>query len=338
MVREAGRSLDSSAYLSRPAQTTGRDAQQSEMKVDSSGARDGRVRELAGSPSRMQSPLAVSDRLSERVAAWIRDSILSGELRPGDRLNEAGIAEALRVSKSPVREAIRQLDSEGLILASPRRGAYVRGMSKGDARDLRVVRLALETLAVRLAMKRAEAQWVDSLEVAAREIGRARSRAELSELHLSFHDVLTGSSQNAFLGDAMARLRSQTAVLMPFVDLLSGSAAAEVDEHMAIVVAIRSGQTGLAARVLDHHITGTGKLLESRWSGGRQENQTKRPPDRTAAAHRRADSLVTERSAGGKPSAARASTTSAPLTPASRSERARARAASSDEAEVGPQP
>jgi DNA-binding GntR family transcriptional regulator len=84
------------------------------------------------------------DSLARSAADWIAEHIISGGIKPGEKLTEAGLAERMGVSRSPVREALQALSREGLIILEPRRGAYVSELNAGDVRDLYACRLLIE--------------------------------------------------------------------------------------------------------------------------------------------------------------------------------------------------
>ena len=108
---------------------------------------------------------APKDRLSEVVAGQIRDAIRRGVLRPGDRLIEADLAHRLDVSKTPVREAVRDLERQGLVQMHLRRGSFVRRMTVQDLREIRTLRATLEGLALRLGMEVVDPEpWIAELE------------------------------------------------------------------------------------------------------------------------------------------------------------------------------
>jgi DNA-binding GntR family transcriptional regulator len=199
------------------------------------------------------------------VANRLRAAIQSGELRPGSRLIEAAIAERLEVSKSPVREAIRILAAEGIVLATRRRGAYVRGTTEKDAHEIRVLRETLEGLAVALAMEHLDPAWLSQLEEMAVNMRSSTDRLQLMEMHLAFHEELTTQSQNDRLSQILANLRVQTRTVFPFVELLSGGAQVEAREHEDIVTAIRTGDVDHVQAVIREHIGSTADQLEAIW-------------------------------------------------------------------------
>src|SRR5438132_4065356 len=102
--------------------------------------------------------------LWERVHAHLREEIVSNRLAPGTELQEVALAEALGVSRGPIREAIGRLAAEGLVTVRPRRGAVVRALSKDEFLEAYQVREALEVMAVRLAVPKLDAEDVAALE------------------------------------------------------------------------------------------------------------------------------------------------------------------------------
>jgi DNA-binding GntR family transcriptional regulator len=97
--------------------------------------------------SRLERPDVPS--VEELVTTALRDAILSGELRPGDRLLQEQLAEQLRVSRIPLRDALRRLEAEGLVRIGPRRGAEVASLTPDDVREIYAIRIALEPELVR---------------------------------------------------------------------------------------------------------------------------------------------------------------------------------------------
>ena len=101
--------------------------------------------------------------LRDVVFHTLRQAILRGELKPGERLMEIKLANKLGVSRTPIREAIRKLELEGLVLIIPRRGAEVAQITEKSLRDVLEVRRSLEALAVQLACERMQAQGLQDL-------------------------------------------------------------------------------------------------------------------------------------------------------------------------------
>lgn len=150
--------------------------------------------------------------LRDVVFNTLRQAILKGELEPGERLMEIQLADRLGVSRTPIREAIRKLELEGLVLMIPRKGAEVAKISEKSLRDVLEVRRSLEELAIELACERMTDEDLLRLEEAqetfhqAVEAGDAMSIAESDE---HYHDVIYNSTGNSRLVQILNNLREQ---------------------------------------------------------------------------------------------------------------------------------
>ena len=150
--------------------------------------------------------------LRDVVFNTLRQAILRGELKPGERLMEIQLANKLGVSRTPIREAIRKLELEGLVLMIPRKGAEVAKISESNLRDVLEVRRSLEELAAELACQRMDAEALKDLEdaqkafIQAVESGETMTMAEADE---HFHDVIYMGTDNTRLVQILNNLREQ---------------------------------------------------------------------------------------------------------------------------------
>lgn len=208
----------------------------------------------------------VKRTLAEEVAGSIRAGILDGRLSPGERLGEEALAESLGVSRGPVREALNQLQREGLVIIQRNGRAYVARLSREDLDEVYSLRLALETLAVRQAILRTDPKLLDELEgiaAAMDGIGQgASSEQDAARLDISFHDVLCRLAGHKRLYACWSDLRPQVHVL-----LLSRNVA-DADfrhygrrSHQAIVDAIRQKDETQAITLIHNHLHGSYKRL-----------------------------------------------------------------------------
>jgi DNA-binding GntR family transcriptional regulator len=188
-------------------------------------------------------------RFSDDFAKLLRGRILGGDLQPGERLNEVHLAERYGISRSPIREALHALSSEGLVTFVPGKGAFVQELTALEVQYLGDVREALETQAARLVAQRGTASDFDELERAAL-ITNAGGSDGPSEFHIVMLRLcgnprleLIGVSTTTRLRLARARSASDTARL-------------EVanDEHLEIVAAIRARDADLAGELTRRHI------------------------------------------------------------------------------------
>ena len=150
--------------------------------------------------------------LRDVVFNTLRQAILKGELEPGERLMEIQLAERLGVSRTPIREAIRKLELEGLVLMIPRKGAEVAKISARSLRDVLEVRRALEELAIELACQRMSEEEVGNLQKAQEDFKKAIAEGDamkIAETDEHYHDVIYEGTQNAKLIQMLNNLREQ---------------------------------------------------------------------------------------------------------------------------------
>ena len=150
--------------------------------------------------------------LRDVVFNTLRQAILRGELKPGERLMEIKLAKRLGVSRTPIREAIRMLELEGLVVMIPRRGAAVAQITKQDLEDVLEVRCSLEELAVELACTRITGKELDNLHDALKDFENACDANDikaLAEKYVAFHDIIFESTGNQRLIQLLNNLREQ---------------------------------------------------------------------------------------------------------------------------------
>lgn len=150
--------------------------------------------------------------LRDVVFNTLRQAILRGELQPGERLLEIHLADKLGVSRTPIREAIRKLELEGLVLMIPRKGAVVAEITEKSLRDVLEVRRALEELAIKLACERIQDEEIEELKVAAKEFEDALKTGDVTvyaEADVKFHDIIYRTTDNQRLIQLLYNLREQ---------------------------------------------------------------------------------------------------------------------------------
>jgi len=204
-------------------------------------------------------------RLSEHVASRIADGILRGELQPGEHLVEAALAASMQVSKSPVREALRDLAARGLITIQPRRGAFVRSLTVKNLRDISVLRATLEALAANLGATRADPRWIDELRRGIRAMRQARGSGVLNARHVAFHQTLVSRCDNQAVLDALEAIAAQTQSLIALGEHLYSSSDAVASDHEALIDAVLSGDPNVVRTAFDEHILATEHQIEEGW-------------------------------------------------------------------------
>jgi DNA-binding GntR family transcriptional regulator len=203
-------------------------------------------------------PAKVADQhvsLGAVIRDTLRARILSGELKTGTRLIEGRLADELGASRIPVREALRELASEGLVTIEPRRGASVAFLSQEVARDLVEVRATLEGLNAKLAAQRRNDSAVASLTAVLNmgiEAAKTDNAELLADLNNRFHELLATVAGNDVLTDMVRSLRTRTVML--FANGGPQRARQNWEEHAQILQAVIVGNAELAALLAAQHV------------------------------------------------------------------------------------
>lgn len=195
--------------------------------------------------------------LRDVVFNTLRQAILKGELKPGERLMEIALAERLGVSRTPIREAMRKLELEGLVVMIPRRGAQVANITEKDLNDVLEVRIALENVAIEKACKNMTDEDMSRLWVAAKSfehtIGEG-NLVKLAEADVAFHEIIYQASDNKRLIQTLNNLREQ--IYRYRVEYLKDGETRDVlvREHEELTRAIRERDVECAQKISFQHI------------------------------------------------------------------------------------
>ena len=196
--------------------------------------------------------------LRDVVFNTLRQAILRGEFKPGERLMEIQLANKLGVSRTPIREAIRKLELEGLVIMIPRKGAEVADITEKSLRDVLEVRKALEELAVQLACEKITQEELEELEKAGENfkkvLKRSKDITEVAEADVRFHDVIYMATDNQKLIHLLNKLREQ--MYRYRVEYLKREEAHPqlIAEHAAIIEHISKGEKKAATDIMCKHI------------------------------------------------------------------------------------
>lgn len=195
--------------------------------------------------------------LRDVVFNTLRKAILKGELKPGERLMEIALAEKLGVSRTPVREAMRKLENEGLVVMAPRRGAQVANITEKDLNDVLEVRIALENLSIEKACDRMNEEELAELKAAAENFDRTMEEGnlvKLAEADVAFHEVIYRASDNKRLMQVLNNLREH--IYRYRVEYLKDEDTRNqlVSEHEKLYEAIKNRDVRLAQEISYNHI------------------------------------------------------------------------------------
>ncbi|MBE5872589.1 MAG: GntR family transcriptional regulator [Lachnospiraceae bacterium] len=195
--------------------------------------------------------------LRDVVFKTLRQGILTGELKPGERLMEVHLAKRLGVSRTPIREAIHKLELEGLVTMVPRRGAEVAQISEKNLKDVLEVRRVLDILAAELACVRMTKEELMYLRAAKDEFTRlttTRDASLLSKADVAFHDIITRSTGNERLMQLVSNLSEQMYRYRFEYIKDTGYHALLIKEHEEIYNAIAKRDKKAAALAAGTHI------------------------------------------------------------------------------------
>ena len=185
--------------------------------------------------------------LRDVVFNTLRKAILRGELKPGERLMEIQLANKLGVSRTPIREAIRKLELEGLVLMIPRKGAEVAQITEKNMQDVLEVRKALEELSVQLACERITPEQVEEMKMAAedfRKVLKSGDVTKIAEADVKFHDIIFAATNNQRLITLLNNLREQMYRFYPQL----------LEEHDKLIALISGGEVEEACELMGCHI------------------------------------------------------------------------------------
>ncbi len=209
--------------------------------------------------ARAQAAGETADRYSLRGRVYhrLRDEILNGAYQEMEELKEAAIASEMGVSRTPVREAFRQLELEGLLTIIPNKGAYVTGITVKDVKDIYAIRSLLEGLCARWATEHITKEQMEEMEenIYLSQYHAGKGHAEqLTELDNRFHEILYEASNSKMLKHVLSEFHEY--VLRVRRRTLSDDARGvqSNEEHRRIMEAIRQSDADLAEQLANAHI------------------------------------------------------------------------------------
>lgn len=204
--------------------------------------------------------------LSSRVFHTIRENILSGKYAMDEELKEKSIGEELGVSRTPVREALRQLELEGLVTIIPNKGAYVVGISEKDIRDIYEIRSRLEGLCARWAAEHITKEQLDELEenIYLSDFHSSKGNSEqVVELDNKFHEILYNASGSKELRHILLDFHHYVQRVRKVTLAVQERAVNSNDEHRRIVEALKVHDAKEAERLADMHLMNTIRNMDN---------------------------------------------------------------------------
>lgn len=201
----------------------------------------------------------VSDKYSlrGRVFQKLREDILSGKYKDHEELKEVAIGEELGVSRTPVREAFRQLELEGLIQIVPNRGAYVTGITAKDVKDIYMIRSLLEGLCAKLATEKISKEQLEEMEenIYLADFHAAKGHLDqMAELDNRFHDILYEACDSKMLEHTLKDYHQYVLRVRQKTLATNTRGRASNDEHRQIMEAIKAKDAEQAQQLANRHM------------------------------------------------------------------------------------
>lgn len=202
--------------------------------------------------------------LTEEIVKTLYDSITNGSLPPGTRLVELDLAAKLGVSRGPLREALRILESEGVVMSIPGYGSYVKKFSQEDIAEVYSLRTLLEQEAVRLAAVRATNSQINNVEKAYQAMLEAAKEGDIPKVidrDMEFHIKLWEASNHKLLAQVLSSIISQIKVFLALQTSLYEDLAAGVEDHEAIIDCIKNHRGEEGAELMEKHLNNASKVV-----------------------------------------------------------------------------
>nr|WP_106783365.1 GntR family transcriptional regulator [Lysinibacillus timonensis] len=202
------------------------------------------------------------ETLPQKIARIIRDAIIQGRFKPGERLIQDELAKSLGVSRMPIREAFKQLQAEGYVMLEPHKGAVVKEFSIQEIEEIYFLRSKLEPLAVRESLKSINDMTIQQMEVYQEIMKKTKSIHEYVDINIKFHSLFIKDCKleklNSIIQSLWTGFPQQTPHLLPNQIKLS------LQEHDEMLQAVKQGKMDEACAVLEQHIVRAGKnVLEN---------------------------------------------------------------------------
>lgn len=195
--------------------------------------------------------------IKDKIAHILREEILNGNLKPGERLNEKELCEKLGVSRTPLREAIRNLEAEGLLETIPNKGSRVVSFTIDDVEDIYELRIMLESKATEKSVERLTDEHIRELEEIQSELREAVKNEDwyyVDTLNQSFHRMLFSQGSNERLIKIVSNLNQFGRLIRVTAFAIPGRSLKVLEEHEAILEAVKQRNAGLARELVAQHL------------------------------------------------------------------------------------
>ncbi|OIK12839.1 GntR family transcriptional regulator [Bacillus sp. MUM 116] len=210
----------------------------------------------------MSSNWAAEDLISlrERVYLHIKDLILEGEFKTGDRLVERELAERLNISRTPIREALFRLESQGFVKTVPRKGVIVADISEKEIIEVFTILSSLEVLAAKLAVQKLDDETKSDIAAYIQKVeGCLDNEDGFSELHSEYNHLLYRAAKNSKLNEILSGLSDYIRAFAKIGYKNPGRAVKSMEEHVKIMEAIMNQESEMAEYLTKIHMENSKK-------------------------------------------------------------------------------
>lgn len=208
--------------------------------------------------------------IREQTLDTLREAILTGELKPGHSLIEMDLSRQLGVSRAPIREALRILNSEGLIETIPYHGTTVRRLTRRDIEEIYSMRSLLETFAVEQVIRAGNPEVLQRLRGTVEDMilaGRDNNINRVNILDRDFHDTLIAMSGHSLLLSLWQTVAMKVRQVMALVNRRNTDLTQIARNHLPLLDAMEAGDIPGASELLRTHIASAGDLIAEDWQG-----------------------------------------------------------------------
>jgi len=222
-------------------------------------------------------PIERHQTLREKILETIRDAILKGNMKPGERVSEPDLAERFGISRTPIREAFRQLESEGYLQVIPRKGAVVASLSERDIEEFYAIKIILEGFAARMAAENLTPKDIERLESINERLQQIAAEGDVKNffrVHNEFHEVFIKAAGNEKLYEMITQLVMRFKRLRLASLSQPGRMEISVEEHRNMIQAFKNHDGDRADSLVRHTATiGAGVLIQSMGQADKAEKK-----------------------------------------------------------------
>lgn len=204
--------------------------------------------------------------LGNRIFDILRDRILNEEYQTGQKLNELTLSSELKISRTPIREALKQLELEGLVVSVPNKGVYVKGFSPRDIDDMFEIRLALEGLAIQLAIERMDdihLQKIKDVFELMEFYTMKKDHEKINDLNILYHETIYQATQSTYFEQLLKDIHYYVSVTSRHSITQPARLESAIVEHKAILDSIIEGDKEKAKNTIQKHIRKTQVLVRN---------------------------------------------------------------------------